>query len=188
MIWLVFSAVLEQITYKIVVVNPRTSRWCDKISLETVIHFCFDISLYIAFLSLGHHHSVVRLSIHTPTTTSSPVLTPTLLTPPTLTTFHRQERNWDQAVQMRGRSFARNLETYKMLTRLRPPKVIEGGKVRLGELGNTQWLDPRCKVPLGCVWFVMVLEFSCGWWWGCLCDHFSRVLLKWVCHETEEKR
>uniref|UniRef100_A0A0P4WCH7 ATP-dependent 6-phosphofructokinase n=1 Tax=Scylla olivacea TaxID=85551 RepID=A0A0P4WCH7_SCYOL len=39
-----------------------------------------------------------------------------------------KERNWDQAVQMRGRSFARNLETYKMLTRLRPPKVIEGGK------------------------------------------------------------
>lgn len=24
-----------------------------------------------------------------------------------------------------------------MLTRLRPPKVIEGGKVRLGESGNT---------------------------------------------------
>lgn len=39
-----------------------------------------------------------------------------------------KDRNWDQAVQMRGRSFARNLETYKMLTRLRPPKVIEGGK------------------------------------------------------------
>lgn len=39
-----------------------------------------------------------------------------------------KDRNWDDAVQMRGRSFARNLETYKMLTRLRPPKVIEGGK------------------------------------------------------------
>ncbi|KAG0709937.1 ATP-dependent 6-phosphofructokinase [Chionoecetes opilio] len=39
-----------------------------------------------------------------------------------------QDRDWDNAVQMRGRSFARNLETYKMLTRLRPPKVIEGGK------------------------------------------------------------
>uniref|UniRef100_A0A0P4WL98 ATP-dependent 6-phosphofructokinase n=1 Tax=Scylla olivacea TaxID=85551 RepID=A0A0P4WL98_SCYOL len=42
-----------------------------------------------------------------------------------------KERNWDQAVQMRGRSFARNLETYKMLTRLRPPKVIEGGKAAM---------------------------------------------------------
>ncbi|XP_034836312.1 ATP-dependent 6-phosphofructokinase isoform X3 [Maniola hyperantus] len=32
------------------------------------------------------------------------------------------DKNWDLAVQMRGRSFARNLETYKMLTRLKPPK------------------------------------------------------------------
>ncbi|XP_064110853.1 ATP-dependent 6-phosphofructokinase-like isoform X3 [Macrobrachium nipponense] len=37
-----------------------------------------------------------------------------------------KDRNWDQAVQMRGRSFARNLETYKMLTRLKPPKPVEG--------------------------------------------------------------
>lgn len=34
------------------------------------------------------------------------------------------EKNWDLAVQLRGRSFARNLETYKMLTRLKPPKEI----------------------------------------------------------------
>uniref|UniRef100_A0A0P4W713 6-phosphofructokinase n=1 Tax=Scylla olivacea TaxID=85551 RepID=A0A0P4W713_SCYOL len=47
-----------------------------------------------------------------------------------------KERNWDQAVQMRGRSFARNLETYKMLTRLRPPKVIEGGKSTNGDLNQ----------------------------------------------------
>ncbi|XP_071542421.1 ATP-dependent 6-phosphofructokinase isoform X4 [Panulirus ornatus] len=39
-----------------------------------------------------------------------------------------KDRKWDEAVQMRGRSFARNLETYKMLTRLRPPKVLEEGK------------------------------------------------------------
>lgn len=32
------------------------------------------------------------------------------------------EKNWELAVQLRGRSFARNLETYKMLTRLKPPK------------------------------------------------------------------
>lgn len=32
------------------------------------------------------------------------------------------QKNWDLAVQLRGRSFARNLETYKMLTRLKPPK------------------------------------------------------------------
>lgn len=32
------------------------------------------------------------------------------------------DKNWDMAVQLRGRSFARNLETYKMLTRLKPPK------------------------------------------------------------------
>lgn len=32
-----------------------------------------------------------------------------------------EEKNWELAVQLRGRSFARNLETYKMLTRLKPP-------------------------------------------------------------------
>ncbi|XP_053620716.1 ATP-dependent 6-phosphofructokinase isoform X3 [Plodia interpunctella] len=32
------------------------------------------------------------------------------------------DKNWELAVQLRGRSFARNLETYKMLTRLKPPK------------------------------------------------------------------
>ncbi|KPJ16759.1 6-phosphofructokinase [Papilio machaon] len=40
------------------------------------------------------------------------------------------DKNWDLAVQLRGRSFARNLETYKMLTRLKPPKGAfdESGK------------------------------------------------------------
>lgn len=33
-----------------------------------------------------------------------------------------EERQWVKAVELRGRSFARNLETYKMLTRLKPPK------------------------------------------------------------------
>ncbi|XP_055689538.1 ATP-dependent 6-phosphofructokinase isoform X2 [Lutzomyia longipalpis] len=32
------------------------------------------------------------------------------------------EKKWSLAVELRGRSFARNLETYKMLTRLKPPK------------------------------------------------------------------
>lgn len=32
------------------------------------------------------------------------------------------DKNWDLAVKLRGRSFERNLETYKMLTRLKPPK------------------------------------------------------------------
>jgi len=44
-----------------------------------------------------------------------------------------QEHSWEQAVQMRGRSFARNLETYKMLTRLKPPTPVEGkGGFNLG--------------------------------------------------------
>ncbi|XP_047525698.1 ATP-dependent 6-phosphofructokinase isoform X3 [Pieris napi] len=40
------------------------------------------------------------------------------------------DKNWELAVQLRGRSFARNLETYKMLTRLKPPKAAfdESGK------------------------------------------------------------
>ncbi|KAI4470917.1 phosphofructokinase [Holotrichia oblita] len=32
-----------------------------------------------------------------------------------------KEKKWELAVELRGKSFARNLETYKMLTRLKPP-------------------------------------------------------------------
>ncbi|XP_066151251.1 ATP-dependent 6-phosphofructokinase isoform X7 [Euwallacea fornicatus] len=32
------------------------------------------------------------------------------------------DKEWDKAVQLRGKSFMRNLETYKLLTRLKPPK------------------------------------------------------------------
>lgn len=40
------------------------------------------------------------------------------------------DKNWELAVKLRGRSFERNLETYKMLTRLKPPKEAfdESGK------------------------------------------------------------
>lgn len=34
------------------------------------------------------------------------------------------EKQWDKAVALRGKSFVRNLETYKLLTRLKPPKEI----------------------------------------------------------------
>jgi len=33
------------------------------------------------------------------------------------------EKNWDLAVQLRGKSFQRNLETYRMLTRNKPPTI-----------------------------------------------------------------
>merc|ERR1712142_1119315 len=36
-----------------------------------------------------------------------------------------QEKNWELAVQLRGKSFQRNLETYRMLTRLKPPLQID---------------------------------------------------------------
>ncbi|CAG9763303.1 unnamed protein product [Ceutorhynchus assimilis] len=32
-------------------------------------------------------------------------------------------KDWDKAVSLRGKSFMRNLETYKLLTRLKPPKT-----------------------------------------------------------------
>ncbi|KYQ48104.1 6-phosphofructokinase [Trachymyrmex zeteki] len=35
------------------------------------------------------------------------------------------DKNWDLAVQLRGKGFARNLETYKMLTRLKAPHLID---------------------------------------------------------------
>lgn len=37
-------------------------------------------------------------------------------------------KDWQNAVKLRGTSFERNLLTYKMLTRLKPPKVALGGK------------------------------------------------------------
>jgi len=37
------------------------------------------------------------------------------------------EMNWELAVQLRGRSFQRNLETFKMLSKNRPKKGVENG-------------------------------------------------------------
>ena len=37
-----------------------------------------------------------------------------------------KEKKWEEAVNMRGRSFARNFDTYKMLTQLKPPKLADG--------------------------------------------------------------
>lgn len=34
------------------------------------------------------------------------------------------EKQWEKAVALRGKSFVRNLETYKLLTRLKPPKEV----------------------------------------------------------------
>ncbi|XP_017866164.1 PREDICTED: ATP-dependent 6-phosphofructokinase isoform X1 [Drosophila arizonae] len=53
------------------------------------------------------------------------------------------ERRWADAVKLRGRSFERNLETYKMLTRLKPPKEnfdeqgkgIEGYRLAVMHIG-----------------------------------------------------
>ncbi|KZC05103.1 6-phosphofructokinase [Dufourea novaeangliae] len=39
------------------------------------------------------------------------------------------DKNWDLAVQLRGKGFARNLETYKMLTRLKAPVDHDPNKV-----------------------------------------------------------
>ncbi|XP_008216750.1 ATP-dependent 6-phosphofructokinase isoform X2 [Nasonia vitripennis] len=38
------------------------------------------------------------------------------------------DKNWDLAVQLRGKGFVRNLETYKMLTRLKAPVEIDPNK------------------------------------------------------------
>ncbi|XP_064542578.1 ATP-dependent 6-phosphofructokinase isoform X4 [Drosophila montana] len=53
------------------------------------------------------------------------------------------EHRWADAVKLRGRSFERNLETYKMLTRLKPPKEcfdeqgkgIEGYRLAVMHIG-----------------------------------------------------
>ncbi|XP_071553505.1 ATP-dependent 6-phosphofructokinase isoform X5 [Temnothorax nylanderi] len=38
------------------------------------------------------------------------------------------DKNWDLAVQLRGKGFARNLETYKMLTRLKAPDLDDANR------------------------------------------------------------
>ena len=49
------------------------------------------------------------------------------------------QKKWEEAVKLRGRSFERNLLTYKMLTRLRPPEVKDnehtGFKVAVMHIG-----------------------------------------------------
>lgn len=42
-------------------------------------------------------------------------------------------KDWNKALELRGKSFMRNLETYKMLTRLKPPATInEQGTGKVG--------------------------------------------------------
>lgn len=49
------------------------------------------------------------------------------------------EKQFELAVELRGRSFARNLETYKMLTRLKPPKETQDGKPAVRENDHCPW-------------------------------------------------
>ncbi|CAH1101013.1 unnamed protein product [Psylliodes chrysocephalus] len=49
-----------------------------------------------------------------------------------------EEKKWDRAVELRGKSFQRNLETYKLLTRLKPPKEFFTEKGLRGEQ-DTVW-------------------------------------------------
>ncbi|XP_065570597.1 ATP-dependent 6-phosphofructokinase-like isoform X3 [Artemia franciscana] len=58
------------------------------------------------------------------------------------------EQNWDLAVQLRGRSFARNLETYKMLTRLKPPKL---SPEMTQQMQATLWMSSGYTLAVMCV-------------------------------------
>ncbi|XP_072399687.1 ATP-dependent 6-phosphofructokinase isoform X4 [Diabrotica undecimpunctata] len=51
-----------------------------------------------------------------------------------------EEKQWDKAVELRGKSFQRNLETYKLLTRLKPPKEFfgDGAKVKQDTLWGSE--------------------------------------------------
>lgn len=40
------------------------------------------------------------------------------------------EYDWDSAVRLRGRSFQRNLDTYRLLTKLHIPRNIDLSKVQ----------------------------------------------------------
>lgn len=68
------------------------------------------------------------------------------------------QKKWEEAVKLRGRSFERNLLTYKMLTRLRPPEVKEnehtGFKVAVVHIGA-----PSCGFNAACRSFVRNIIF-----------------------------
>lgn len=57
-------------------------------------------------------------------------------------------KEWDKAIELRGRSFSRNLETYKMLTRLKP--VVDPNMVR--EIIIVCYLFGDCLIYL---WFII---------------------------------
>lgn len=59
------------------------------------------------------------------------------------------DKSWDLAVQLRGRSFVRNLETYKMLTRLKPPpNVIDADGKPVVSL--------RVLLPIGLITYIYI--------------------------------
>ncbi|XP_019871693.1 ATP-dependent 6-phosphofructokinase isoform X3 [Aethina tumida] len=47
------------------------------------------------------------------------------------------KKQWDEAVDLRGKSFERNLLTYKLLTRLKPPKDAKGQANQVSQEGYT---------------------------------------------------
>lgn len=63
-----------------------------------------------------------------------------------------EEKQFELAVELRGRSFARNLETYKMLTRLKPPKEVTiDGKPKVSYWMSPLTLHMRRKVIQSCL-------------------------------------
>lgn len=56
------------------------------------------------------------------------------------------DKQWEKAVTLRGKSFVRNLETYKLLTRLKPPKEVFGDQPGGNKVSNALILE---KINLG---------------------------------------
>lgn len=82
------------------------------------------------------------------------------------------EKKFDLAVELRGRSFQRNLETYKMLTRLKPPKDAfdahgkgkEGYTLAVMHIGGDYYYE-NVKVTELTFFF----QFSTRLWYECCC-------------------
>ncbi|XP_031368590.1 ATP-dependent 6-phosphofructokinase isoform X3 [Apis dorsata] len=65
------------------------------------------------------------------------------------------DKNWNLAVQLRGKGFARNLETYKMLTRLKAPMEC----THPNQESNSPTLTKSCHYTLG---VIHIGSPSCG--------------------------
>jgi 6-phosphofructokinase 1 len=88
------------------------------------------------------------------------------------------EHDWATAVTLRGRSFARNLDTYKLLTKMKPPQ--EKDNLSLGRKFNVAVMNVGAPAGGMCVWVSSQLNTCTGM--NAAIRSFTRVAMYHNCH------